>query len=409
MVDPIISQSSAVIAELYKQCTGQSVMAPVDLSSFISIATTLQRTNKDILFNAITAMWRDTVFAVRPYRGQLLDMEFDTNRWTNASRKISFASKMPMDNAAYTYPAAYDATQTPPTGDGLSVDMYKIEKDKPVETVFYGQSTYIAKRTQFWEQLETALSTPELLASYNAAALQALENDRESWAEQLRHGLLINLIGSLVDESAASPELNRVHKVLTAYNADTGLSLTKEDVYKPANLAPFARWLHAYITHIAARMRKNTTLYTTQLSQLTQQGLCVLRHTPAERLRVKITDKLLTQMRACVLSATYNQDLLSLDGAEGVVWWQAPELEDSVRVAPVYTNADGEQTQGTPRIVDNIIGVMYDADALGCAVVSESMYTTPFNISGEYVNTEWKQRYKTRFDMTEKAVVLLLE
>ena len=124
---------------------------------------------------------------------------------------------------------------------------------------------------------------------------------------------------------------------------------------------------------------------------------------------MKITDKLLTQMRACVLSATYNQDLLSLDGAEGVVWWQAPELEDSVRVAPVYTNADGEQTQGTPRIVDNIIGVMYDADALGCAVVSESMYTTPFNISGEYVNTEWKQRYKTRFDMTEKAVVLLLE
>jgi len=59
--------------------------------------------------------------------------------------------------------------------------------------------------------------------------------------------------------------------------------------------------------------------------------------------------------------------------------------------------------------VNNIFGVMFDRDALGIASVYEASYLTPFNTRGEYWNNDYHDVFKTRFDMTEKAVLLLLD
>lgn len=406
MNEMTIAQAGQIVAAVYKQATGQAVPAPLDLSSYISVATTALKTGKDVLMNAISQMWRETVFAVRPYTGSFTDMEFSTTRWGNADRKISYASRIPEANAAYAYPVAYDSNETVPTGDGESVDMYKINKDKPVQTVFYGRSTYGYHRTRFLDQLETAFLNPEELVRYNAAAVQALSNDREGWAESMRRGLIINAMGALFKEGQSG----RVVHLLTEYNTATGQSLTATTVRLPANYAPFMRWVYGRLGEIKDRFRENNTLYTTQLTALTTDGWHILRHTPADRLKIKMLSSELHHMRASVLSTTYNADYLNLDGVEGVAYWQTPTSPDGFTVKPCYTLADGTQASGGDAVTaSGILGIMYDEDFIGCTKISDSVYTTPFNASGEYWNDYYKELYKTRFDMTEKAVLLVLD
>lgn len=406
MNEMTIAQAGQIVAAVYKQATGQTVPAPLDLSSYISVATTALKTGKDVLMNAISQMWRETIFAVRPYTGSFTDMEFSTTRWGNADRKISYASRIPESNAAYAYPVAYDAGEAVPTGDGSSVDMFVINKDKPVQTVFYGRSTYAFHRTRFLDQLETAFLNPEELLRYNAAAVQALSNDREGWAESMRRGLIINAMGAL----AAEGQTGRVVHLLTEYNTATGQSLTATDVRLPANYAPFMRWVYARLGELKDRFRENNTLYTTQLSALTTDGWYILRHTPADRLKIKMLSSELHHMRASVLSTTYNADYLNLDGVEGVAYWQTPATPDSFSVKPVYTQADGTQAiAGSAVTASGILGIMYDEDFVGCTKIADSVYTTPFNANGEYWNDFYKEIYKTRFDMTEKAVLLVID
>lgn len=408
MTDMTVKQAGAIVAALYKQATGQTVPAPLDLSGYISIATTTAQYGWDMLYRALSQMWGRTIIAIRPYRGAYLDMDFDTDAWSNAERKVSYASRIPGDNAAYAYPVAYDATEDPATGDGLSVDQWKINKDKPVQTVFYGRSTYSYTRTRFLDQLESAFYTPADLLRFNAGAVQSLDNDREGWREAQRRGMLVNAIGALYDDDNVLPSGRVVH-LLTEYNEATGQELDAEAVRLPANYAPFMRWVYGRMGEIKDRFRENNILYTTQLTALTDAGYCVLRHTPDAMLRIKVTSKELHHLRASVLSTTYNADYLSLDGVEAVPYWQNPDAPDEIQVKPVYMGADGQETQGDETTVTDIFGVMYDRDFVGCTTVRSKMTSSPLNASGEYYNDFYKEIVKTRFDMSEKAVLLLLD
>lgn len=408
MVDMNIVQAGQLVAAIYKQVTGQTAPAPLDLGSYISVATTALQTGWDRVMNAVSQLMYDTIFAVRPYTGSFTDMAFDANAWGNATRKISYASRVPSNNGAYEYPAAYDASVTAnPTGDGESVDMYQINKDKVVQTAFYGESTYEYHRTRFLRQLETAFTGPEQLASYNAAAVQALNNDREGWAESMRRGLLINGIASLASTTFLE---RRVVHLVTEYNAATGSEFTLTDIRQPANYAPFMRWVYGRMGEIRDQMRELNTMYTTQLSQLTNAGYAILRHTPNEKMRIKITSAELHHLRASVLSTTYNAEYLSLDGVESVPYWQSPGTPDTITAKPTYNDRTGnEHTPNEAVTIEGIFGVMYDADWIGCANVRSSNYVTPFNPKGEYWNDFYKEVWRTRFDMTEKAVLLLLD
>lgn len=402
MNTPTIQQAGAIVSEIYKQVSGQKNLASINnLGDYISVASTTLTYGLDKVFNALTEMWGRTIFAVRPYRGILRDMDMEASRWGIADRKISFASRLPGTNAAYEYPVTYSGTQDPPTGDGLSVDMYKINKDKPVQTVFYGQSTYSFTRTRFLRQLDTAFRDPEELLRYNAAALQALSNDREMWAESMRRGLLLNAAGAVNDENAG-----RVIHLGTEYLA-LNPSITRAELVT-TGLADFVRWAFARIAQVFDEMASLNTSYTMQLDSLTNNDMAVLRHTPRERLKIKMASQVANQIRAIVYSTTYHDNYLEdILGApvEEVPYWQSPEDPLAVSVTPTYLDRSGHTINGEPTAISNMAIIAYDEDALGCTAIRSSQYTTPFNTEGEYWNDSYKEVYKTRFDNTEKIVV----
>lgn len=397
----IIYQAGTLLADVVQQATGRKVLTANTPGEWTSVATTAQLIGVEPILNTLANMWARTIFSVRPYSAKLRGLEMSADRFGMITRKLSPVAKDPGDDAAYDWPVAYDAGQTPPSGDGHSVDMYAINKKNVLQTAFYGAFVYQEYFTIFKDQLDGAFRSPEEFMAFNEMNLSDRANSIETWKESTKRSILANAILSLSVENATG----RVVHLLTEYNAATGLSLTATTVMQPVNFIGFARWMIARINTISRLMAERSTMFQTTIS-----GQAVVRHTPAQDLKVYMSAKIMDQMDAMALSLTYHDEYLKLADVEGVAYWQAIGTPESVNGKPTYTNTSGVvTTPSSASTVSNIVGLMFDRDALGMASVLEETSMTPFNARGRYWNNFYHNKVKTRMDMTEKMVLLCLD
>ena len=407
-------QAATLLTDVVSQATGQHVMKPTNVGEFVSVATTAIKNGYDPVMNALTQMWGRTIFAVRPYSAKLKGMEMDLDRWGNVTRKVSFADKPIENDERFIWPAGYDATQTVPNGDGSSVDMWKIHKDDPLQTQFYGQSVYQDCRTEFVNSLDSAFRGPEEFMRYNAAAVMNRQNKLEQYRENVARAVLLNLMGSvyyIANALAPLGDSSRVIHLLTEYNSETGLSLTAQTVMQPDNYPGFMRWVYARLASLTDIMSSRSGLYQTKIN-----GKIINRHTGAEDMRIYILSKYLHEMDSMARSVTFHEDLLRLADVEGVAYWQDIQNPGQIDLANVVslTDVDGSiitsaLAAGTTAL-SNVFGIVFDKDAAGYAFVNRFDWATPgINSAGGYYNTFHHANVRTIQDTTEKSVLLMLD
>ena len=397
-----ISQVSTIVNNILEQMTGQKQQTVItNAADFAAVAQTMLKTGYDPIINAISQVFSRSIFSYRDYNAPLNSLYMDAPRWGNAVRKLSPVAMEAINNQEFQWPVAYDASQSGnPLGNGQSVDHYKISKQNVLQTNFYGSATYAQRYTIFKDQFDVAFSGPDEFGRFMAMLAAERKNDRESYKESLARGLQAVFIGAILAEN----QTERVVHLLTEYNGATGLSLTDETVYQPNNFAPFMRWAYARIKVLARMFARRSALYQTQIT-----GKTILRHTPADRLRVAIFAPVMEQMKSMVLSTTFNDDYLKQAEVEAVDYWQSMDSPDSINVVPVYTSSAGALTTGAAQTQDKIFGLIHDKDALGYSDVNNWAATTPLNIDGGYWNEAHHTTFKSMLDNTEKAVVLLLD
>lgn len=404
--DMTVKQAGAILSSLVQQATGQAVITPSTPGEFVSVATTALKTGADPILNALSQMWGRTIFSVRPYSAMFRGLEMPMERWGNATRKISIADKAVEDDARFTYPVGYDADQTPATGDGKSVDMYALNKPDTLQTNFYGQAVYENSYTIFRDNLDTAFSDPAEFMRFVSIVGQNRADKLVQYRETISRGLLANYAGALLAEGQTS----RVVHLLTEYNTLTGLALTAQTVYQPDNFAPFMRWVFSRVVVLSKMMRERSEMYQTVIN-----NKHVMRHTPADRLKVYMYTPAMEQMTAMVNSITYNDELTKYADFEPVNYWQSIETPDSISVDPVYTTTTGAIATKTGKSGSagieqaGIFGLLFDEDALGYAQVNAWNQLTPFNAKGGYWNDFDHVNFRTIQDMTEKGIILLLD
>lgn len=397
-----ISQVSVIVNNIVEQMTGQKSQTVItNAADFAAVAQTLLKTGMDPVLNAISQVFSRTIFSYRDYNAPLNGLYMDAPRWGNAVRKLSPVAMEAIDNQEFKWPVAYDASQTAnPPGNGQSVDHYKISKQDVLQTNFYGSATYAQRYTIFKDQFEVAFTSPEEFGRFTSMLAAERKNDRESYKESLARGLQANFIGAILAEDKAE----RVVHLITEYNTATGLTLDGENVYQPDNFAPFMRWAYARMKTLARMFAVRSQLFQTVIT-----GKTILRHTPADRLRIAIYAPIMDQMESMVLSTTFNDEYLKQAEVERVNFWQSPDNPSGINVVPVYTSTAGAITTGAAQVKDNIFGIIHDKDALGYSDVNNWAATTPLNIDGGYWNEAHHTRFKSMVDNTEKAVVLLLD
>lgn len=405
--DMIVYQASTVLSSLVQQATGQKVITPSTPGEFVSVATTALKTGYDPILNALSQMWGRTIFSVRPYSRMFKGMEMTMERWGNAVRKMSIADKNIKDDARFKYPVGYDSTQTPKNGDGKSVDMFELNKPDVLQTNFYGQAVYENSYTIFRDNLDTAFTSPAEFMRFMSMVAQNRSDKLEQYRENIARGLLANYAGSLLAEA----QNTRVIHLLAEYNTLTGLALTAQTVYQPDNFAPFMRWVFSRVSVLSKMMRERSEMFQTVINDKH-----VMRHTPADRLKVYMYTPAMEQMTAMVNSVTFNDDFIEYTDFESVNFWQSIETPDSISVNPTYTKTDGTITTKTAAgdasagiEQAGIFGLMFDEDALGYAQVNAWNQLTPFNAKGGYWNDFDHVNFRTIQDMTEKGLILLLD
>lgn len=397
------ADASAVLTSLVHQATNQAVETPTNTGEFVSVAQTALRADRDAVMNAIGNILGKTIFSVRDYAASMIGLDFDSFQWGNVMRKLSVVDSDWKTDPAYSYPVLFDSAQTPPSGDGGTVDMYTINKPEVIQTNFYGQSTYFDELTIFKDQLTTAFSGPDQFGSFFSMLMTNLNNRLELSNENMRRGLVCNMIGAI----AAENQSDRVVKLLTMYNAQTGLSLTAQTVYDPANFPAFVKWAFAVIEDYSTLFTKPGTQF-----QTTINGKPVLRHTPKDMQRIYLFSKFRAEITSRVKADTYHDNFLSMADVESIPFWQSIDSRDSVSVYPSYTDTSGQLVHATSSgdevQVDNVLGVMFDRDMMGMSVLDRSVLATPYNTKGEYYNLHVHAKQRCFFDNTERGVIFLL-
>lgn len=402
------NQAAAVLNDILEQATGQESIAAVDTASFVSQAQTALLTGFDTITNAINQVLTRTIFSIRPYSAKFRGLEVSESAWGNHIRKLSIADKPFVDDDRYKWPVGYDAAQTPANGDGESVDPYIISKPDILQTNFYGSSVYENAYTLTRDQLQQAFRGPEEFGSF-VTLITTNRNDKlEQARESMARLVLGNYIGGLIATSKASgvrPANTAVIPLLTIYNAQTGLNLTAQTVYQPANFKPFVQWVYSYVAKIALMFTERSEAYQTVVN-----GKHIMRHTPYDDQRIYLSagSRFAFEMQA--IADVYHDSYLSMADVEAVSFWQNITDPDHINVSANYTTAAGTiATASVDTATDEtpVLGVIMDREAAGYAVTQ--MWSQPaVNARGGYT-TYWDHATLRCYnDFTEKGVVLLM-
>lgn len=393
-------QISTILQAVQEQATGQKALAATNTAEFVSAADTTLRTGPDPILNAISQVLSRTIFSVRPYTRKFSALERSETQYGNHVRKLQVADLGLTDDQRYLYPVGYDTAQDPATGDGQSVDMYKLRKPKVLQTNFYGSSVYADYITVFRDQLNNAFKGPDEFGQFVSMIMGNMSDKLEQSRENFARATLANYAGGIISEN--KPE--RVVHLLSEYNAKTGLALTATSVYEPENFAAFMRWVFSRIAAITALMTERSVKYQTVVNNMP-----VMHHTPYQEQMIFLYAPFRFETESMVLATTFNDNFLKLAYNESVNYWQAIDAPSSINVTPTYIGAGGVPVVGAAVEQDNLFGVIADREALGYAVTQEWMQPTPMNAAGGYTNYHFHCTMKSWNDHTEKGLVLLLD
>lgn len=393
---------SAVLAEINKAATGQNPNIDIiDTSSFVSVAeATLRTYGLDNLLAAISQVLTRTIFAVRPYRAQMLGLEKDGSAWGNHVRKINYFDSDPIrDNTYFIPPNGTVGSE----GAGDSVDQWIIERPKVLQTNYYGQSNYSRFYTRGLIQLNTAFQGPDQLAEFWTGMSTHIANQIEQDRENLSRLLVVN---RMAGTPSASP--SAVIYLLDEYNNETGLELTATTVFQPNNFPDFARYAFARINDVSDMLRARTIKWH-QNWAISGTNYNFMRHTPYDRQHLYLSSRIQRQIGARVLADTFNSGMLQYRDMELVPYWQTPDERETVQVKPITTTTAGvSQVMATNVGLANIVGVLFDDDAIGYTPIDSQVLATPVNARSRYINFWYHYGWRWYNDFTENAVLFLL-
>ena len=208
------------------------------------------------------------------------------------------------------------------------------------------------------------------------------------------------MMGAKIQRDSAN-----VFHLVTLYNAYAGTNLNSTTVKQPANYPGFVKWMFGFIKTLSQRMTERTVKY-----HLNIGNDVIHRHTPIRDQRIFLYSPELNSIDAQVLSDVYNDEFLRFADHESVNFWQSFNSPDRIVVTPNYIDNTGAVVNSeTETDQSNIMGIIFDREAMGLTEIFESMDNSPYNARGKYYNVFYHWNVRFWNDLTENAAVLLLD
>lgn len=399
--DLSFNQLSTVLTAITNQATGVNNIAPVDTSSFVTVAQTALKTGYDPLTTAISQVLSKTIFSVRPYTRRFKGLNVSNQRYGNHVRKLLTIDK------------PFEDDDRLELVDEQSIDQYIVNKPKVLQTNFYGANQYQKSVTIYKDQLDCAFSSPDEFASFISMIMQNASDMIEQAHEETARATIGNLIaGIFAMETEENPGTGmakangqkRAVNLIKLYNDETGKNLTVADAFKAENFEGFVKFAFSTINTIADLMTDRNTLFSSQLT-----GYPILRHTPKDRMKFYLYTDLVNKINSEVYSTVFNPDFLKTVDFETVNYWQSSLSPSAVNVKPTVLKNDGSLINTENVQLFKVLGVLFDEEAAGYTTVNQWSQPSPFNARGGYYNQFWHFTDRYWNDFTENAVIFYMD
>lgn len=376
-----MTQIYEIVNEVTAQVTGTEPVADVDLNKVVDIGAEVLDTEKmDHYVRSLIDHIGKVVFVNRPYTGSTPSVMMDSWEFGAVLEKIQYEG----------LPEA-EENDTWNLQDQQSYDPNIFYKPTVSAKFFSERRTFDIPMSFAQRQVKSAFDSAGQLQSFFAMIETAISNGMTVKMDGLVEATVNNFIATVYGDGTGSA---RLVPLLTNYAAFTGK--TAPSAANALGDPDFVRYMAFAMKRKAAQMTKLSTVFNAGGKY---------RHTPSDRLHMILHADVAAAADAYLQSDTYHNEFVALPNAESVPYWQGSGSSfDWADTSKIIVTPKGEDS---PVTISNIVGVMFDRDALGVSNLDRRV-TTNWNPKGEFTNNWYKFDAGYFNDFNENGVVFVL-
>lgn len=392
-----------VINAMSSQMYGETALQAIDTTTFATIGENMLRTGYESTLNAMSTVIGRSIMAIRPYKSSFDIIMADDMRFGQILRKISYF--------ATTFEASQDWNtdiNAETLKDGNAIDHYKIKKQYPLEVNFVGNKVLQTHITRFRKQLKQAFHSESDFAAFYEGLAVEVYNDIETKKEAEARLLMLNHIGAVYSSTNTNMKVN----LTKGYNDKYSTTYTTAQLLNE-HYEDFLKYFVSEVKKISALMIERNSLFHLTPNKNDDNGnkLVLPRHTPRELQKLVLNKNFIIDAESRVLPTIFNDRYLKLDNYESVMYWQSPANPYKINVKPNTFDLTTGQSKNAAQavVIENVIGILFDRDALNMNIHNEDVITTPVNAAGDYYNIYWHWAKNYNDDLTENSVLFYME
>lgn len=358
-----------------KQTLGEEELSNLDLTNVVDIGVALENANayRNFLYNLGLSISK-TIFVTRKYSSKAPNVLRDSFEYGQITQKVRAGLPEAMNNQSFELQ------------DGVSYDD-NVFVGFPVKTkLFMKRVTFEIRCSITNLQIKNAFTSEAELGSFVSLIYNQVENALTLYTDELIMLTIDNFIGEVSHENKASRYINVLGE-FKKLHPDS--QLTAETCLYDKDYLIFLQML---IKQTMKRLETYKTKYNSG---------DIPTFTPRDMQHLVLLDQVNDYMEAFAYSSTWHDEFVKMPYAQTVEYWQGTGIgEDVVDESKIMIKT----ASGNTVTLSNIIGVLFDHDALG--VNYEDMTVEEKYIrSGQFTNYWYKPQFGYFNDLDENFVV----
>lgn len=397
----------AVMNSLARQATAQTNITVTDHQSFVDAGNKVLASLEDNVFGSLAKTVAEFIMQSRKYNGKFGLISSSTNQFNSRKAKISFYSSDNEASGAFNTDL-YDNIKDGNVENSGAGSMWEQKLSKVVERFFLSEAAFDKHYTYPLVQIQAAFNDESTFIRFMNAMVTEIENDIETTIESRNRALvadriagvyLMNKNGKLGDEVVVN--------MVDYFNANCGTSYSMDEILQE-HLTEFLELWTAKIKIDSDRLEERTTLYHDPLT-ITEGGVDynVLRFTPKANQKMFYFSELFTNAKTRVFPEIFNPQYLNVENGEAVTYWQSPKPGDRMKIKCKPALPDGATSEEVE--LDNVIGMVFDTDAIQSVLQFNGAYQTPINAKKLFYNVFYHWKFGSISDYTENSIIYIME
>ena len=379
-----IKQIYELVNASTKQVLGETAILTEDLSNVVDIGTEIFNANAvDNYVKTLVDRIGKVIFVNRPYSGSIPSVLMDSWEYGSVTEKI----QMDLPEA--------EVNETWELQDGATYDQNFFYQPKITVKFFNQMTTFDIPMSITERQVQESFTSPQALGSFIGMIWTMIENSMTVKLDSLILMTINNMI-SLTDSDNGGGEAQHVH-LLTEYKAlNPNFTKTGESAMTDLD---FLKYCAYRIKLVAGRMTQYSKVFNAEKKS---------RHTPKDLMHIVLLSDFKNAADVYLQSDTFHNELSALPNSESVQYWQGSGDGTDAFTFANTSKINIKDAKGNTYTKSNIIGVIFDRDALGVTKKNTRIRSHVVD-KAEFYNYWYKADVGYFNDLSENFVCFLID